>query len=100
MAPNASTMSTVKYVQSADVAPLKLESEMREEAEFCRKFSYFHICRPVKTNPNVRYLYINESKYGMVWQNVLAFFVLHLYYFYGLYIVLQTLPYQTWVFGK
>lgn len=96
---NACQPNSINFVQRQP-EPVKTEQEVDEDVEFNQKFSYFHIRRPVEQNQNIRYIYVDQNKYGLVWPNVFMFTVLHIYYFYGLYQLVFQLPLKTWFFGK
>lgn len=96
---NATSLKASNFVQR-EPEPVKRQLEQDEESEFVKRFTYFHLRRPLKTDPHVRYFYVDQSKYGLVWVNVFMFTILHIYYFYGLYHVLTTMPFKTWFFGK
>jgi hypothetical protein len=100
MPPLNATQSNASHFVQRQPEPVKSEPEMDEDTEFNRQFNYFHIRRPAETNRNIRYIYVDEKKYGLVWTNVIMFGLLHIYYFYGLYQVLTQLPFKTWIFGK
>ena len=77
-----------------------------DEDQVARELKYFKIVKPCKRNQNVRYIYIDESKYGLVYANITMFCVLHAYYIYAmgevinLFITNKTLPLNTWFFGR
>ena len=76
-----------------------------DEDQVARELKYFTIVKPCKKNQNVRYIYIDASKYGLVYANITMFCVLHAYYIYAmsevinLFIQNETLPLNTWFFG-
>lgn len=71
-----------------------------EDDEVCKEFKYFHVRKPVQDRKTVRYIYIDDTKFGLVWPNITMFFVLHIYYAYALYRLSTERPFKTWFFRK
>lgn len=76
------------------------KSTCDEEDEIAKEFGYFHVKKPVKSDKTIRYVYIDDTKYGFVWPNIIAFSILHIYYIYALFRVIQEPRYKTWFFRK
>lgn len=75
---------------------------MDEEEKVCREFKYFHVVKPVEGRKNVRYIYIDDTKFGLVWPNIMMFAILHVYYAYALFKIILNMStiYQTWFFRE
>lgn len=81
-----------------DKSGLMLTKEELEERKYAEKFSYFKIINPTG-DKKVRYIYVDENRYGIVWPNLIMFTLLHAYYFYGMSKLYVVRPYATWLFG-
>lgn len=81
-----------------DKSGLMLTKEELEERKYAEKFSYFKIINPTG-DKKVRYIYVDENRYGIVWPNLIMFTLLHAYYFYGMSKLYIVRPYATWLFG-
>lgn len=82
----------------------KVKKSSVDEDEVAKELKYFQIIKPCKHDKNVRYIYIDESKYGLVWPNITMFIILHAYYLYAMSKIMLVdytqIPYRTWHFGK
>lgn len=76
-----------------------LSKEELEEQKYAERFNYFKVTNPTNEK-NVRYIFVDEERYGLVWPNVIMFTLLHAYYAYGMFELLIVLPYRTWFFGQ
>lgn len=74
-----------------------------EEDRVANELRYFQIARPLKEDRSVRYIYIDESRYGLVWPNIIMFVILHAYYIYAMTKVIFFEEWwriqHTWLFG-
>lgn len=77
---------------------IKKPVDVDEEDVISKEFGYFVVRKPIKTDKNVRYIYIDDSKYGLVWPNIIAFTILHIYYVYALHRLAFNPSYKTWFF--
>ncbi|RWS15997.1 stearoyl-CoA desaturase-like protein, partial [Dinothrombium tinctorium] len=64
------------------------------EEQVSKELKWFY----VRYMNNARYLYVDSNYYGIVWPNLILFVVMHLFYFYGLYMVLRIWPVGGMVF--
>lgn len=73
-----------------------------DEEKVCREFKYFHVLKPVEGQKHVRFIYIDDTKFGLVWPNIIMFAVLHVYYAYALtqLIVHVSTIWPTWFFRE
>ena len=80
----------------------KLGPLVDEEEKVCREFRYFHVRKPVPERKHVRYIYIDDTKFGLVWPNIIMFAVLHVYYAYALVELIFNVStiYRTWFFRE
>ena len=74
-----------------------------EEDKIANELRYFQIARPLKEDRSIRYIYIDESRYGLVWPNIIMFVILHAYYIYAMTKVIFFEEWwriqNTWLFG-
>lgn len=75
-----------------------------DEDEVANELKYFKIVRPLKNDRNVRFIYIDDSKYGYVWPNISMFIVLHSYYLYAMFKIIFFEEWykiqKTWLFSE
>lgn len=96
----------IRFVQS-DTNNNQTEDEKKndfidEDEQISKEFKYFHVVKPIKDKKNVRFIYIDETKFGLVWPNIIMFTVLHFYYIYALAQLVANMYsfFYTWVFRK
>ena len=81
----------------------KTKKQSIDEDEVADELKYFKIIRPCKNDKTIRYIYIDESKYGFVWPNITMFIILHAYYLYAMTKIaavnFEEIPFSTWHFG-
>lgn len=47
----------------------------------------------------VRYIFVDERKYGLVWRNIIIFATLHVVYLAGLFHLIYQKLWSAWIFG-
>ena len=114
MAPTASFHSPkVEFISKSTLAagdpPKEIEASQKrakasvDEDEVANELRYFQIARPMKEDKTVRYIYVDESRYGLVWPNIIMFVILHAYYIYAMIKVIFFEEWwkiqKTWLFG-
>ena len=102
----ASNQHHIRFMQSDtnnnQAEAIKKDLLFDEDEQISKEFRYFHVKKPILDKANVRYIYIDDTKFGLVWPNILTFAVLHCYYIYALgnLMINWRTIYNTWFFRE
>lgn len=77
----------------------KFSQEEQKEVDFAKKFRHFKITTPSQ-NSQVRYIFVDQDAFGIMWVNVILLAIMHLFFINFLCLAMTFDLSSSWIFGK